>query len=178
MVLLSIFWDRRRCSLLKQKHQRELADLRHSNASLAEQLKQKKLELSYLALSSVQKSEFMEQQQLGIEILAKNYPADQQVRQLLHAWYFQDITQRDWENFKTIFAEIAPDFFEKIAQLNCKLTIKEIRHCALLKLNVSSEDAASLLGISVSSVYKAKYRLRKKLALESEQSLEDFIVSI
>ena len=161
-----------------KKRQRRLLELNQVNQQLAKELQQKNLELSFFALSNAQKSEFLEKQQLSIKTLAQNYPSDKLVRQLLHAYYFQDVAHKNWESFKSIFEQIAPGFYERLIQHHGKLTSKEIRHCALIRLNISSEDAAILLGISVKSVYKAKYRLRKKLGLSSNQSLEEFIQKI
>ena len=118
---------------------------------------------------------FLEKQQLGIKALSQNYPSDKQVRQLLHAYHFQNVIQKDWDNFKGIFEKIAPGFFDNISHHNNELTVKEIRHCALVRLNISPEDAAPILGISAKSVHKARYRLRKKFGLDSQNAFNDFI---
>ncbi len=165
-------------SIRKRRKQfsNQLKELETNNQSLAHELKQKNLELSYLTLTSMQKSEFLEKQQLGIKALSQNYPEDKKVRQLLHAYHFQNVIEKDWDNFRSVFEKIVPDFFQRLAD-NSKssLSLKEIRHCALIRLNITPEDAATLLGISVKSIHKARYRLRKKLDLESKESLEEFI---
>jgi hypothetical protein len=42
-------------------------------------------------------------------------------------------------------------------------------------MNLSLREAADMLGISTSSVKKSRYRLKKRLGLKDEESLEDFI---
>ncbi|TVQ74787.1 MAG: hypothetical protein EA363_01275 [Balneolaceae bacterium] len=54
----------------------------------------------------------------------------------------------------------------------------ELRLCALLRLNLSSKEIASLLGISPSSVKIARYRLRKKLQLNTEESLTGYLTGM
>ena len=45
----------------------------------------------------------------------------------------------------------------------------------LLKLNLSSKEAADMQGISLESIKKYRYRLRKRLGLEQEEGLELFV---
>ena len=51
----------------------------------------------------------------------------------------------------------------------------DLKICALVKLNFPSKDMAKLLGISVESVHTSRHRLRKKLGLERNDNLEEFI---
>ena len=48
---------------------------------------------------------------------------------------------------------------------------------ALLKMNLSSKEIATLLNISQEGVKKARQRLRKKLELQPEMPLEDVVYS-
>jgi DNA-binding CsgD family transcriptional regulator len=47
--------------------------------------------------------------------------------------------------------------------------------CAYLKMELSTKEMAPLLGISVRGVETLRYRLRKKLGLEREESILDFL---
>jgi len=49
---------------------------------------------------------------------------------------------------------------------------------ALLKMNMESQDIATLLGISQDSLRVVRYRLRKKLNLQQGESLTAFIQSL
>ena len=49
---------------------------------------------------------------------------------------------------------------------------------ALLKMNLSSKEIANILNISAEGVKKARHRLRKKLGLQSSDSLEGIIMEI
>lgn len=142
------------------------------------QLQQKHLELSHLALGKFQHESFILRQKDRVKDLTKKYPDDKEIRALLNTIHLHDISQDHWEQFKKIFEGIYPDFLQRLQSMNRQLTFKEIRHCILIRLNIVPEDAASILGISVVSVHKARYRLRKKLELAHKTSLENFINSI
>jgi hypothetical protein len=81
----------------------------------------------------------------------------------------------DWNVFKEYFDQVNNSFFDKLIEVNPKLTRNDYRLCALIKLNMSLKEIASLLNISVDSAKNARYRLKKKLNLKPEQNLDTFI---
>ncbi|MEM8909553.1 MAG: tetratricopeptide repeat protein, partial [Bacteroidota bacterium] len=124
--------------LLKERtleQQKRLAS-EATNRQLMQQLQQKNLEMSYLALNQLQQNEFIGKQKLGIKELSNSYPDNKKVRQLLHAYHFHDLANDNWEQFKNIFEEIFPDFLQRLTQQIAGLTTKELRHCVLIRLNV------------------------------------------
>ena len=78
-----------------------------------------------------------------------------------------------------LFDEIHPDFTQKLNQIALKkLTATELRLCLLLRLGLSSKEIASVLRITPDSVRVARYRLRKKLPLESQDELVNFMLKL
>ncbi|HQI43417.1 MAG TPA: hypothetical protein PK949_04790, partial [Dysgonamonadaceae bacterium] len=57
------------------------------------------------------------------------------------------------------------------------LTPADLRLSALLRLNYSSKEIAQMLHLTPRGVEAARYRLRKKLALESEENLIEFMIN-
>jgi DNA-binding CsgD family transcriptional regulator len=49
---------------------------------------------------------------------------------------------------------------------------------ALLKMNLSNKEIANILNISGAGIKKARYRLRKKLGLETTDSLEELVITL
>jgi DNA-binding CsgD family transcriptional regulator len=49
---------------------------------------------------------------------------------------------------------------------------------SLLKMNLSSKEIANILNISMEGVKKARYRLRKKLNLSTEESLQELVIEL
>ena len=58
------------------------------------------------------------------------------------------------------------------------MTKNDLRLAALLKMNLSSKEIASVLNITMEGVKKARQRFRKKLELSSEDSLENFVIQL
>ena len=53
-----------------------------------------------------------------------------------------------------------------------------MRLLALLKMNLSLKEIAGILNIAHDSVHKATYRIRKKLQLDKEQTLQQFVMNL
>ena len=85
---------------------------------------------------------------------------------------------QNWEEFEARFISVNKGFYERLKAKYPKLTQGDLKLCALIKLNFSSKDMARLMGISVESVHTTRYRLRKKLGLNREDNLTEFITSI
>jgi len=58
------------------------------------------------------------------------------------------------------------------------VTKNELRFMALLKMNMSSKEIATILNISPDGIKKARQRLRKKMSLTPDVSLENTVVGI
>lgn len=80
--------------------------------------------------------------------------------------------------FKSYFDKIYPGLLIKVRKIWPDITDAEERLFMLIKLRIKSKEAAEILGISQSSVKKSRYRLRKRLDIESSIDLEQYIQSI
>jgi tetratricopeptide (TPR) repeat protein len=85
------------------------------------------------------------------------------------------LTNADWLHFRERFDDAFPRFNSQLRQRHRDLTNSEIRLFILLKIGFNSSEISSALGISLDSVYKSRYRLRKKLGLKEDLDLEGFI---
>jgi DNA-binding CsgD family transcriptional regulator len=59
-----------------------------------------------------------------------------------------------------------------------EITSNELRLMALLKMNLSSKEIANILNITPEGIKKARYRLRKKMNISSDESLQGQIISL
>jgi len=85
---------------------------------------------------------------------------------------------KEWEAFKLYFEQINEGFFDKLVAINSSLNIYDLRHCALIKLNLNIKETASALNLSPNTIKSARYRLKKKLSLEQDDDLYDFLRSL
>lgn len=84
----------------------------------------------------------------------------------------------EWESFRTNFEQIHSGFFDRILSIHPKLTAHELRLSALLRLNLSSKEIASILNISPSSVNTGRYRMRKKMNLTENDDLVRYLMTV
>lgn len=83
--------------------------------------------------------------------------------------------EADWQVFEQYFTKIHSNFYRNLKLRYPSITSNELRHCALLKLNLQNKEIAQILHVSPDSVRKAQQRLGQKLALTKPSSLRDFI---
>ena len=83
----------------------------------------------------------------------------------------------EWSVFQENFDLIHENFFRKLTTQYPSLTPGDLRLCALLRLNYSSKEIAKMLNLSLRGIESARYRLRKKLALNEEENLTSFIIN-
>ncbi len=69
-------------------------------------------------------------------------------------------------------------FLKKIKKKYPELSNSDLKVCAYLKLNLSTKEIAQLLNISIRGAEVSRYRIRKKLGIQTEQSLSSFLNSI
>ena len=85
---------------------------------------------------------------------------------------------KDWEEFELYFKRVDQDFWIKLENRFPDLTSHDKRLCAFIWLRLSPKEIASITNRAVRSVYTAKNRLKKKLGLEPESDLYDFLHSL
>jgi len=85
-------------------------------------------------------------------------------------------SEHDWEMFENLFDQAHENFFKRLKQEYPDLTPSDFRLCAYLRMNLSSKEIAPLLNISIRGVEEKRYRLRKKINLNPEQNLTEFII--
>lgn len=136
----------------------------------------KKAQLDMITSRLHEKAVMIDQLSREVEVLKTLQNVDpahvQNFNKVLHSTI---LTEQDWEQFKKTFDEVYPNFFANIRFRFPDITASELRLSALIKLNLTLKEAASTLGISADSVKKSRYRLKKKIGLGEEDSLENFI---
>lgn len=82
----------------------------------------------------------------------------------------------DWKLFAVHFEQHYKGFFNNVKARFPNLTASDLKLCACLKLNLNTKDIASLLCISVRGVEIGRYRLRKKMGIDSAVNLNDYFI--
>lgn len=85
------------------------------------------------------------------------------------------LTDRDWQEFRDNFEQEFPYYISRLKAAFPKITNNEVRLFIFIKVGLESSQIASISGISPETVYRNRSRLRQKLNLEPDASLEWFV---
>lgn len=76
-----------------------------------------------------------------------------------------------WQTFNKRFTEVNGRFYEELTLKYPDLSPTELKHCALIKLNLSTKDMAQILNVEGHTINMSRSRIRKKMGLNREDSL-------
>jgi tetratricopeptide (TPR) repeat protein len=166
MLFILLFYNRK---LLKQKYQREQLTLQKNIAEteLNSALKQ----FTSLKKNIAEKNELITTLE---KVVSGNSDSD------LIAILQQStiLTEDQWDEFRRLFEKVHPGFLYKLKEKLPELSPAETRFMVLAKLNFTNKEMASILGVSNQAVRTTWYRLRKKLSLPEEGTIEELVERI
>ena len=166
---------------LKQQEEQEKEMMRLKNKKLEAELKMKSNELANSIMNIVEKNEIFNLINNGLsKIIAeqKDEKDDAISKKLRHLQIKirQNVAQDEhWKKVESNFDVVYEDFFKKLIEIYPDLSKTERKFCALLRMNLSSKEIAQLTNITPRSVEIARYRIRKKMNLDRNDSLIDLL---
>lgn len=89
-----------------------------------------------------------------------------------------EIEQDHWEDFLQQFRSTEPNFYKNLQKIAPDLTSGEQRFCSLIRFGLGNKEIAQLMHISNGAVSKTRYRIRKKLNLDSTKDLDALIMGL
>lgn len=141
-------------------------------------LEYKTKELTTHALHLAKKNEVLSDLKSKAKALKQDANADPGYQMLIQTINFDLQDDANWENFSRYFEQVHKDFNKNVKNKFPSVTKNDLRLMALLKMNLSSKEIANILNISAAGIKKARNRLRKKLDIAPQDSLEALIISI
>jgi inorganic phosphate transporter, PiT family len=156
----------------------EMRTIAMENEALNSKLKTKRKEFMDIALNINEQQVFLEKISAAINEIIKTSGDEERSEKLkeLSVMIRQKMSfTKEKKEFYLQIEDIHKDFNMKLKTLYPNLTELEKRLAGMLRLNLSSKEMASLLNISPKSVEVARYRLKKKMNLQKEKALTDFI---
>ncbi|GAB3985793.1 triple tyrosine motif-containing protein [Spirosoma daeguense] len=85
-------------------------------------------------------------------------------------------SERDWKIFETNFNKVHEQFLKRLFDEYPDLGQGDLKLAAYLRMNLSTKEIAQLLNITHRSVELKRYRLRKKLDLQADANLSEFMI--
>ncbi|MCB9289778.1 MAG: tetratricopeptide repeat protein [Lewinellaceae bacterium] len=144
---------------------------------LDEEIAFKKRELSAFALQLAQKNEVLQNIKEDISVI-KNTDASRELNKINRKIGHTLRDNANWELFLERFEAVYQGYQKKVLESYPSVTSNDLRLMALIKMNLSSKEIANLLNLSNEGIKKARYRLRKKLDIETAESLDEFVMGL
>jgi len=164
--------NQKELDLTRLQNEKEIMELK--NNQLQQENRSKSNELAASTMSIIKKNELLNQikEQLG-------KVKDTKIVRPVIKTIDQNLNQRkNWELFQEAFNNADRDFFKKVTEVHPDLSPNDLKLCAYLRLNLSSKEIAGLINISPRSVEVKRYRLRKKLGLDNNENLANYIINL
>ena len=163
----------------KKRHSEQIAIINEQENKIAQvELKNKQAELINLSTFALSKNDMLANIVKDLEYHATllNNKEDQKSLKPLKKKIQNFIDDGlDWEDYKVQFTNVYPNFVDSLVSYNNEISNSDIKLCCYLKMNMNTKDIAQLFGLTVRAIENKRYRLRKKLTLETETSLMTFI---
>ncbi|MCA0154127.1 helix-turn-helix and ligand-binding sensor domain-containing protein [Winogradskyella vincentii] len=154
------------------ENQRQLIQFKNKNLQL--DIENKNRELGMATMNLVKRNELLNN--IKEELTRAN--SIDEIKSVIKVINSSLNSTGDWKLFEEAFNNVDKDFMKRIKILHPAITPNDLRLCAYLRLNLSSKEIAPLLNISHKSVEVKRYRLRKKMGLEHDQSLSNYIIEL
>ncbi|MDG5492029.1 hypothetical protein [Psychroserpens sp. SPM9] len=159
---------------LRQKMRRQKAEKEKVDASL--EFKEK--ELTTHALHLAHKNEVLLDLKSQLKELKSTSDNSRNYQKVINTINLDINNDNNWEQFRTYFEDVHKGFNAKVMKSYPGVSTNDLRLMSLLKMNLSSKEIANILNISTEGVKKARYRLRKKLNLSTEDSLQELVIEL
>lgn len=159
-------------------HQAEVKKIESEQKHIKTELEQKQKQLTTFTLQFVQRSNvLLEIKEKLNDLFSTDSRINKKLNQLLLI-INQNLNQdKDWETFKLYFEQVNTGFFKNLLQKFPALTSGDLKQLALCRLNLSMKEAAAITNSTTNSIKIARFRLRKKIGIDDDNSLINFALN-
>lgn len=159
---------------IQEEHKEHLERLEKKR--LQDDIMLKRKELANTTMMAAKKNEVLMDIQGELNKDRENFSNQYRIKHIMNK-INQAIQNKDeWQVFETNFREVHEDFSKDLLERYPNLTGKDLKLCSYLKMNLTSKEIAPLMGKSVRGVEVHRYRLRKKMELDSQENLSAFLI--
>ena len=144
------------------------------------ELNSKEKKLSSMSAYILQKNDLLYTLKKEVDYHVNLLPKDEQktFRSLRSQLNSSIEADTDWEEFEKKFTTVYPGLLKTLASSYPQLTSSDLKLCTYLRMNQNTKEMAQLTGLSVRALESRRYRLRKKLQLDSNTDLVTFLHTI
>jgi DNA-binding CsgD family transcriptional regulator len=159
--------------------EKEMERLR--NETLRLEMIHKEKELANSTMLLINKNNILNKLQSdlrGVNSSLGNDPSKNRINSIIKRIDKEIDSEKQWKVFNTHIEQVYEELFKKLKDKYPDLTPRELSLCAYLRMNISSKEIATLMNISARGVEISRYRVRKKLRLDREANLTEFIINL
>ena len=150
--------------------------IEHQKVILGEELEQAKLQLTSTALVIAKKNSFLFWLKNALKELQITHSDAENNHEKLIWKIDNELNERDeWGIFQKYFEKVEPDFVNNLIEAFPNLSQNDLRLVTFIKLNLSLKEIGDILNVTSQSIAKARYRLKKRLNLGDDETLEQFL---
>jgi tetratricopeptide (TPR) repeat protein len=171
VIIIAILLYNRQVLKIKKDKQILLSEKRRVD----EELKFTEMKLNAYTENLRKNNALIESFKKQIDQLKNKNADDVVVKHLEELMLAHIMTDDSWAEFKRIFLKVYPNFFFEIKKTFLHLSETDIRLLTLIKLQCNNKEMANMLGITIEGIKKAKQRLRKKMKLDEQVTIEEAI---
>ncbi|WP_029037213.1 helix-turn-helix and ligand-binding sensor domain-containing protein [Salinimicrobium xinjiangense] len=164
---------------LRLKYQKEHEEQmnRLEKEQLINEINLKRKELANSTMMAAKKNEVLMQIQGELSKDKNKFSNQYRLKHIMNKINNAVKNDDEWKVFETNFNELHEDFFKDLLAKYPKLSNRDLKLCAYLKMNLTSKEIAPLMGISVRGVEVHRYRLRKKIEVDNSENLTNWLIS-
>ncbi|MCD8313956.1 MAG: hypothetical protein LUC24_07335 [Bacteroidales bacterium] len=171
---------RRRTEAVRAEKEEEIMELKQQ--SLENDLKHKSQDLADSTMNLIRKNDILIRIKNNLDKVYSDVESQEsrdstlkRIRKLREDIVDNIEHDNDWQRFSQNFDTVYEDYLKRLKKSFPQLTVRDLRLCSYLKMDLSSKDIASMLNMSVRSVEMARYRLRQKMGLSRDTNLTDLL---
>ncbi|RNL94597.1 LuxR family transcriptional regulator [Sinomicrobium pectinilyticum] len=174
--------QQRQLLLTGEKHEAELqaslkaeetARLQAERELMQERLDRLEKELLAGTLQVEEKNTLLQNFKEKLNSLDSNDPLHRQINRLISK---NNEVDKGYDDIKAEFSEIHPEFIAGLQQkAENKLTRLDLKYCSYILMGLTNKEIAIKLNVDPKSIRMARYRIKQKLNLRKDESLDGFI---
>ncbi|MEP1094150.1 MAG: tetratricopeptide repeat protein [Cyclobacteriaceae bacterium] len=172
------FLTYRQQKIKKKLAESELRVTEENQKRMKVELDHKNGEIVNLAMQITSKNEWFEEVKKNLEHLKRSNPQAKEYKDTKDILTLNESITKDRNEFEAHIQQVCEGFFSNLSHLYPDISMSDKRLAALLRLELSSKDISTVLNISPKSVDMSRYRLRKKMGLDSKSNLVEVLQSI
>ena len=147
----------------RQRIKRNRAERQKQEEIYKKEIEHKQKELASQTLHLVQKNTFIQELMHNLEKIKKAPETfKMEFRRIVMLLKKENASDKDWEVFKTYFADVHNDFDQKLKTLDHDISEKEIRLAAFLRMKLTTKQKAATKNELPERILKSKYPKKKK----------------